>query len=110
MNENLFRVLSNPKFWIALCLAIMISAVIAFIAQDIWDTFMDLRDEMYLESSLLPIDRPIKIGETLYDIDEEREVIYVGQTDNNNCRIVYQDGSTVFVIETLFENLRLIRE
>lgn len=102
---NPFDVLSNPDFWIASSIAFIIAIVFATIAQDVWDTLNDIK----FEESLLPIDRPIEVGEVLYDIREECEVIYVGQS-GVYCIVVYQEDYTVFIIKTLFENLRFIEE
>jgi hypothetical protein len=106
--NTFFEVFCNPEFWIAVACAFVIALVIAYIAQDVWNTFWSLRYEEYLDEVLYPLYRPIEIGETLYDIHEDCEVVYIGRSDNGNHLVTYQEDSVVFVIETEIDNLRII--
>ena len=108
MNTRLFEVLSIPEFWIALCFAIMIAGFFAVIGQNIWDTLMDLRDEECFEASLKPINRGLEFGELLWDVYNEREVLFVGYANSGKLIVTYTVLNTVFVEEVTAKELRLI--
>lgn len=86
-------VISNPEFWIAIGFGFIISLVLAYIVQNVYDMWTDVDTIEYCISG-----KPLSIGCMAYDIMSETIGIYCGTylKDNTLCGVVIiPDGNTI---------------
>ena len=112
---NIVMLLHNPDFWIAIMFAFMISFIVGAIAQDVYDTFMDLLDEDddIPEENLIPftmVNRIPEVGEIVYDDFLEKRIVCIGFSDENELLFAYQEDNTVFINRHDPNNLYFIAE
>lgn len=107
--NKFISIISNGDFWIAIVVAFIVSFVLAYIAQDIFNSLILNRDI----HEYLIIDEELTIGCTVYDTLTKRVGTYCGIHQENDTLygvVVTKQNNTVYYSYSVLENLLTIKE